>query len=249
MSVDKTCEKVFTAEDVRKEYARIADPARARHLMRFFKTGPGDYGEGDVFLGVTVPESRKIAAKYKSLPFAECVKLIRDDAHELRFCGLIILTSGFKKADEAGRETIIRIYLDNTDKINNWDLVDLTCGILGVWLEHKDRSLLYKLAESVNLWEQRIAIVSTLPLIKRGDFADTLNLAEKLLFHEHDLMRKAVGWMLREVGKKDASALRGFLEQYAAVMPRTALRYAIEKFDPAERKMWMQKKQLTGGQF
>lgn len=247
MSINKTSDKAFTAEDVRKEYARIADPALVKHLMRFFKTGPGDYGEGDVFLGVTVPESRKIAAKYKSLPFDECVKLIRDDVHEIRFCGLIILTSGFKKADSTKREEIIGIYLENTDKINNWDLVDLTCGILGVWLEHKDRSLLYKLAESPNLWEQRIAIVSTLPLIRRGDFADTLNLAEKLLFHEHDLMRKAVGWMLREVGKKDASALRGFLERYAAVMPRTALRYAIEKFSPAERKMWMDKKRVACG--
>lgn len=246
MSINNTSEKVYTAEDVRKEYARIADPALVKHLMRFFKTGPGDYGEGDVFLGVTVPESRKIAAKYKSLPFAECVKLIRDDAHELRFCGLIILTAGFKKADDAKKEKIIRIYLDNTDKINNWDLVDLTCGILGEWLEHKDRSLLYKLAESSNLWEQRMAIVGTLPLIRRGDFADTLKLAEKLLFHEHDLMRKAVGWMLREVGKKDASALRGFLDSYAAVMPRTALRYAIEKFDPAERKMWMEQKNISG---
>ncbi|MCR5662264.1 MAG: DNA alkylation repair protein [bacterium] len=246
MSLDKTAGVVFTAEDVRKEYALIADPARARHLGRFFKTGPGDYGEGDVFLGVTVPESRKIAAKYKTLPIAECVRLIRDDAHEIRFCGLVILTAGFRKADEAGREKIVSVYLANSDKINNWDLVDLTCGILGEWVEHKDRSLLYKLAESENLWEQRMAIVGTLPLIRRGDFADTLKLAEKLLFHEHDLMRKAVGWMLREVGKKDASALRGFLQQYAAVMPRTALRYAIEKFDPAERKMWMEKKNISG---
>lgn len=218
-----------------------ADPRRAEQSRRFFKTSPGQYAEGDVFLGLTAGQVRSAARQGRDLSPVEVEKLLNDPAHEARSCGLLILVGQFQKADEQGRRALIDFYLAHTDRINNWDLVDTSAGILGEWLRDKDRSLLARLGDSSSLWEQRIAVVATLPLIKRGDFADILALAEKLQSHPHDLMHKALGWMLREVGKKDKATLEGFLERRARTLPRTTLRYAIERFPENERKAWLKR--------
>jgi 3-methyladenine DNA glycosylase AlkD len=234
---------LMNAQFILQELQSVADAGKAQFLQRFFKTGKGQYAEGDVFLGITVPLIRDIVKQSPALPLSEIQPLIHSEYHEARLAGLLFLVKQFKKAPESERKKIFDFYLKNARHANNWDLVDVTCrDVIGLYLLDKpDRTALYRLAKSSNLWEQRIAIVSTWTFIKYHQFADTLALSEKLLHHPHDLMHKAVGWMLREVGKKDRDTLRGFLETHHKVMPRTMLRYAIEHFTPEERTHFMQK--------
>jgi Predicted DNA alkylation repair enzyme len=232
------------ASDVKKELQAIANPEKALLLQGFFKTGEGEYGEGDLFLGITVPQQRVIAKTYKELPLAEIERLLYEPYHECRLTALIILVNRFKKTKkEEDRKEIVDMYLRNTAHVNNWDLVDSSaCYILGEYLLDKDRTLIYGLAESESMWEQRIAVLTTFTFIRNDDFADNLLLAEKLLYHKHDLMHKAIGWMLREVGKRNKTVLVDFLMQYSTQMPRTMLRYAIEKFPEVERQYFLKRK-------
>lgn len=218
-------------------------PEKALHLSRFFKTGPGQYGEGDCFLGVVVPENRRISKACLDLPFDDLQEMLNSKWHEVRLSALIILVERFKRKRISleERDEIYHFYLKNACHCNNWDLVDLTCPtIVGRHLlERSDRSVLYQLAKSDNLWEQRISIVSTITFIRSGQFDDTINLVRLLMNHKHDLMHKAIGWMLREIGKKDKQVLNEFLNEYATLLPRTSLRYAIEHHTIEERKYYM----------
>jgi len=226
-----------------KELQSAGTPEKAAFLQRFFKTGTGQYGEGDVFFGVVVPHTRSIARANIRTPLAEVAKLLRSNYHEARLCALLILVERFTKAPEKEREAIFSFYLKNTSRINNWDLVDLTAPkIVGEYLLTKDRVILYHLAESDNLWEQRIAIISTYTFIRKNDFSDTLALSKYFLSHKHDLMHKAVGWMLRETGKRDRTTLTDFLEEFSTRMPRTMLRYAIEHYPEPERQYFLKHK-------
>lgn len=230
---------------VLSELQSIGSSEKAVHLSRFFKTGPGQYGEGDRFLGVMVPYSRAIAKANKAMPLEEVQLLLESPWHEARLCALLILVYRFKerKITEEEREQIYSFYIKNARRCNNWDLVDLSCrDIVGEYLVDKERSILYRLADSENLWEQRIAIVATWAFIRRSDFNDTLALAERLMAHKHDLMHKAVGWMLREVGKKDRETLTNFLEKNATQLPRTTLRYAIEHYPEPQRQYFLKMK-------
>lgn len=231
------------ATEIKKALLALGSPERATHSSYFFKTGEGQYGEGDRFIGCTVPETRKVASLYRATPLSELEKLLADPLHECRLCALVILADQFRKADEATRGEMVDFYLSHTERVNNWDLVDLSCyHIVGEWLKDKeDRSLLYRLAESELLWDQRIAMVSTLAFIRNNDFGDTLRLSELFLTHRHDLMHKATGWMLREVGKRDEQALTGFLDRFHRVMPRTMLRYAIERLTAEQKACYMQR--------
>jgi 3-methyladenine DNA glycosylase AlkD len=225
--VSPTCEQVYLSLQER------AVPAKAAHLQRYFNTGPGGYGEGDLFLGVTVPEQRKIAktlASQISLP--ELSELIQHPYHEMRLTGLLALVYRFEKTSSEGdRQELVDFYLAHLPWINNWDLVDSSCTqILGAFYWQKDKSLFYRLAASSQLWEQRIAMISSLYWIRKRAFTDALALAELLKNHPHDLMHKAVGWMLREVGKRNFDAAHEFLLVHYRTLPRTALRYAIERF-------------------
>ncbi|MDR1091949.1 MAG: DNA alkylation repair protein [Prevotella sp.] len=232
----------MTAEKIQEELEALSTPEKKDFLPYFFKTGEGQYGEGDKFLGVVVPDSRKIAKKYKDIPFREVKALLDSEYHECRLCALLILVERFKKAGEQDRKDIYEFYLSHTHRINNWDLVDLSSQyIVGEYLLDKDRSVLYTLADSELLWDQRIAVLATFPFIRNNDFKDLLALSEKLLHHKHDLMHKAVGWLLREAGKKDKTVLTGFLDRYYKEMPRTTLRYSIEKLTPEERAHYMKK--------
>jgi len=222
---------------LKKDLKEKSNPKKAKILQRFFKTGKGEYGEGDIFLGVMVPEIRAIAKKYPGLDVKDVKDLLDSDIHEHRLTGLLILVGKYEKGD---KEKIFNFYLDNSSRINSWSLVDVTAPrIVGNFLLDKPRDILYSLAESDNLWERRISIISTFSFIRENDFKDTLKIAEKLLQDEHDLMHKAVGWMLREVGKKDIKELENFLKKHYKNMPRTMLRYAIEKFPEEERKKWL----------
>lgn len=233
----------MTAAFVLNELLSMANPEKAAFLQRFFKTGPGQYAEGDVFLGLVVPLTRNIAKANKQTPLSELQLLMESEYHEARLCALLIVAEQFKKATETERKELYEFYLKNARRINNWDLVDVTCPhVVGAYLLDKDRSRLYELAESDNLWEQRIAMVSTISFIRNREYADTLALAERLMTHKHDLMHKAVGWMLREIGKKDRETLTEFLEQYATRLPRTALRYAIEHYPEEQRQYFLKKK-------
>lgn len=254
-------------QDLKKDLQELANPEKAELLQRFFKTGKGHYGEGDVFLGITVPEQRKIAKKYTDLSLKEIQELILSEIHEYRLVSLLILIEKYKKSKD--KKEIFEFYLKNTKKINNWDLVDLSApNIVGDFLLDKDKNILYKLAKYENLWEKRISIVSTFAFIRNNQFDDTLKIAEILLndakkskifgatkskavpMHRqhkdfagnHDLIHKAVGWMLREVGKRDEEKLEEFLKKYYKDMPRTMLRYAIERFDEEKRKKYLKGK-------
>ena len=230
----------MTAQDVEKALKKKENKVKAQLLSRFFKTGKGEYGEGDVFLGITVPEQRLIAKQFMSIPLEEVQKLLQSPMHECRLTALLILAYKYPKADEKEKKTIFNFYIKNTKYINNWDLVDVTCHkIVGAYLYDKDRSIIYKLAKSKNLWEKRIAIISTFYFIREKDFSDSLKIAEMLLSDKHDLIHKAVGWMLREVGKKDEKVLHDFLKIHVNKMPRTALRYAIEKLPDEFRRHYM----------
>ena len=206
-------------------------------LPRFFKTGKGQYGEGDMFLGVTVPNIREVAKEFKVVNFDVIEELIHSPWHEMRMCALLILVNNSKK--EVTKDTF-DFYLSQTKFINNWDLVDLSAPqITGRFLLDKSREILYKLAESDMLWDNRIAIVSTLTFIRNNDLDDTYKLSLKMMHHKHDLMHKAIGWMLREAGKRDTKRLYDFVQEYKGIMPRTMLRYSIEKFDKETRKELM----------
>lgn len=234
----------MTAEFILQELFSVANQEKAGFLQGFFKTGKGQYAEGDIFLGIVVPQVRDIVKNNQGISFPEIQKLLDSEYHEARLAGLLFLVQQFKKAKkEEERKKIFDFYLKNARKANNWDLVDVTCKdvIGGYLLDKGDRDILYKLAESDNLWEQRIAIVSTWMFIKHKDYTETLAISEKLLNHKHDLMHKAVGWMLREVGKKDKETLVDFLKIHYKNMPRTSLRYAIEHFSPEEREHFMRK--------
>ncbi len=218
---------------------KIENNEKAKILCRFFKTGKGEYGEGDIFLGIKVPDQRLIAKKNIDASYHELQNLLNSKIHECRLTALLILVEKFKKEGEK----VFAFYLKNLKNINNWDLVDLSCPkIVGNYLFDKDRSLLYNLAKSNDLWKKRVAIVSTYFFIKQNDFKDTLEISKILLSDKHDLIHKAVGWMLREVGKKDKKILNIFLEKEYYNIHRTTLRYAIEKFEEKERKYFLNKK-------
>ena len=221
----------------------MRDPVRAEHSLRFFKTGPGQYGEGDRFLGLTLPQIRAITREYRELPLEELSRLLDSEWHEERLVALIIATEQFHRGDATARRAIYNWYLARTDRINNWDLVDVSAHkIVGAYLIDRSRAPLRRLARSKLLWDRRIAIIATAAFIREGQFDDTLQIAKMLLGDKHDLMHKAVGWMLREVGKRDVRVLRAFLDQHAATMPRTALRYSIERFPPALRQKYMKRR-------
>ncbi|MDD5152959.1 MAG: DNA alkylation repair protein [Candidatus Pacebacteria bacterium] len=230
----------MTASDVEKELRGIANREKAGLLGRYFKTGVGGYAEGDKFLGIMVPLQRNIAKKYSELPLGEIKKLLASDIHEFRFTALKILVLKYEKASEKDKARIVAFYLKNRKNINNWDLVDTSAPyILGGWLINNDRAVLYELVKSKNIWDRRIAIVSTAFLIRNNDFKDTLSLSKILLNDKHDLIHKAVGWMLREVGKRSEATLVKFLNENCAVMPRTMLRYSIEKFPKTKQKTYL----------
>ncbi len=236
-------------EEIKKALEVYIDEEKREVLPRFFKTGKGEYGEGDKFLGITVPNIRLVAKRYKDASMEVVERLLQSEWHECRMCALLILTERFKKAKEKERQHIFDFYLNHTPYINNWDLVDLSAPqIVGGYLTDKPHDTLYTLAQSPTLWEQRIAIVSTLTFIRNNEFTDTIRLAEHFMAQQgkmHDLMQKATGWMLREMGKRDKSVLLNLLGMYAATMPRTMLRYAIEKFSEEERKRFMESKLKT----
>ena len=229
-----------TLSDVRRRLRKEGDPDDAVFLQRFFKTAPGQYGAGDHFLGIRVPATRRLSREFADLSIGDLETLLHDKWHEARLLALVILVNQYERGDSAERTRIYRTYLANTDRINNWDLVDLSApNIVGAHLETRSRAVLDKLAKSKSLWERRIAIVSTYWFIRRRDFDDTLRISAALLGDSHDLIHKAVGWMLREVGKRDESVLDAFLDKHARSMPRTALRYSIERMSPAKRKRYM----------
>lgn len=218
----------------------LADPAIAAHSQRFFKTGKGEYAQGDQFLGIRVPPLRTLANKFRTMELSEIQRLLDSKFHERRLCALFILIHRFDRANADQRKEIADFYLNNTHNINNWDLVDSSAyKILGKYLLDQDRKILYRLCQSENLWERRIAIITTLQFIKSGQYADTLKLAEMLISDEHDLIHKAAGWMLREVGKRDLAVQRQFLEKHYKRMPRTMLRSAIENLPEVTRRQYL----------
>ncbi|MBP5334915.1 MAG: DNA alkylation repair protein [Bacteroidales bacterium] len=231
-------------ENLKSAIFAAADPAQVPGLSRFFKTGPGEYGFGDKFLGIKVPVTRSIVKRcWQGTSFQELEECIASEYHELRLAALLALVQIFAhaKKDPALQRRCIDFYLSHTDRINNWDLVDLSCyPLLGEWLLDKDRTLLYDFARNgKTIWEQRIGIVSTMTFVRHGQLDDTFAIADILLHHPHDLIQKAVGWLLREAGKRDKAALTAFLESRFRSMPRTALRYAIERFPEAERQAYL----------
>ena len=230
----------MTIQQLEKILQENRNEKQAQILQGFFKTGKGEYGEGDIFLGIKVPEQRKVAKQYAHLSLADTQALLNSKIHDHRMVALMILIDKYKKTDN--KEEIVDIYLKNAKKVNNWDLVDLSAPqILGNYLLDKNKATLHKLAKSKNLWEKRIAIVSTWTFIRNNQLDDTIKISETLLNDKHDLIHKAVGWMLREVGKKNQAVEEKFLKKYHKTMPRTMLRYSIEKFDEKKRKFYMKK--------
>lgn len=227
-------------KDLRRTLRRYRSGKKAKVLHGFFRTGPGEYGEGDIFLGVTVPVLRKLAKQFRDINLNPAVELLKSPIHEERLLALLILILKYRGSDPRGKEKIYRAYLKNTGYINNWDLVDLTAKhIVGDFLRDKDRSVLYKLACSGSLWERRIAILSTFHFIENYQFDDTIGVARLLLSDRHDLIHKAVGWMLREIGKRDMRTEEKFLRENYKAMPRTMLRYAIERFPENKRNSYL----------
>ncbi len=225
---------------LKKELDSLADQEKAQNYQRFFKMEKGEYGEGDIFIGVTVPVQRKMAKKYSNLSIPKIQELIKSKIHEHRLIALFILIDKYKKANEHEKENIFNLYLENTKHINNWDLVDSSAHyIIGDFLFEKDKKVLYELANSKNLWEKRIAIISTFHFIKKEEFEDALAISEILLEDKHDLIHKAVGWMLREIRNRDLETQEKFLKFHYKKMPRTMLRYAIEKFEEEKRKSYL----------
>jgi 3-methyladenine DNA glycosylase AlkD len=230
--------------DAKRDLQKYRDPEKAAFLKRFFKTGKGDYAEGDNFLGIVVPKTREIAKRHQDMALTEAEKLLRSPYHEERLMALFILDHKFVTGTLAEQSKIVKIYLMSAAKyINNWDLVDLSArDILGRYLSDRPRKILYKLARSKNLWEKRIAIIATYHFIRNEDYFDALKISEILLGDKHDLIHKAVGWMLREIGNRDRTVEVKFLDKYATRMPRTMLRYAIEKFPEPLRLKYLNKK-------
>ncbi len=227
---------------IKRDLLQISDPDHAKRLSSLFKTGKGQYGEGDFFLGIPVPKQRRIAKKYLNLGLDDIQELLRSKYHEHRFTALVILVSKYQKAEKLSKNEIFEFLLKNTYSINNWDLVDLAAPrIIGDYLVDRERSILYKLVKSNSLWERRISILATFKFIANNDFEDALKISELLLDDKHDLIHKAVGWALREIGKRDQELEEQFLNKHAAKMPRTMLRYAIEKFDERKRKFYLSK--------
>lgn len=226
---------------LKKELNLLKDRDQANILKRFFKTGKREYGEGDIFLGIKVPVQRIVAKKYTTLPYKDIELLLESNIHEYRLVALIILMGQYKSSDTRGKERIFKLYLKNCKHINNWDLVDISAPlIVGDYLLHKSKKILYNFARSTHLWKKRIAIISTLTFIRNNKFGDTFHLAEILLEDTHDLIHKAVGWMLREVGKRDQKKEEKFLRKYYKHMSRTTLRYAIERFPKKLRRSYLE---------
>jgi 3-methyladenine DNA glycosylase AlkD len=234
----------LTLEQLKSRLEKLSDPAKAKHLQGYFKTGKGEYGEGDIFIGITVPTLRKVAKEFESLDFPELKELLTSKVHEKRAISLIILSNKFhhKKSDAKIKKQIYDFYIKHLQYVNNWDLVDdASRKILGSYLLDKDRTILYKLAKSKNIWERRNSIISTLTFIQNGESKDTIQIGEMLLEDTHDLMHKAVGWMLREMGKRiDVNLLEDFLDKHAAKMPRVMLRYAIERLPEKKKKLYLE---------
>lgn len=227
---------------LQRELQSLTDPKKAEILSRFFKTGKGEYGEGDIFLGITVPKQREIAKKYRHLSRQDIQKLLKSKIHECRLTSLMILRMQYQKAKEEQKKDFFDFYLRNTKYINNWDLIDGSAPeIVGSYLLNKNRSVLYDIAKSSSLWERRVAILATFWFIRNNQFDDTLKIAEILLLDTHDLIHKAVGWMLREIGKRDQEVEETFLRKYYRIMPRVMLRYAIERFDEKKRKYYLER--------
>lgn len=228
------------AQEIQTRLERLGDPEKAQIHQRFFKTGPGEYGAGDVFLGIRVPETRKLAGEYQTLSLPETIKLLQSPLHEARQLALFILVRAYGKGDAALQEQIYHLYLQNTRFINNWDLVDASAEhIVGPWLRRQSKAPLHSLAASELVWERRIAIMATFHYIKKGEFDPTLRIAELLLADKHDLIHKATGWMLREIGKRNLAVEESFLKAHYRQMPRTMLRYAIEKFPEDLRQQYL----------
>jgi 3-methyladenine DNA glycosylase AlkD len=233
----------MSVQEIRARLRKLGDKERAKNSQWFFKTGPGEYGEGDRFLGIKVPELRKLAKNYQAIPLTEVIQILRSPIHEERLLALFILVRAFAKGDERFKETIYHLYLQNTRYINNWDLVDTSAEhIVGAFLKDKSKKPLSDLARSRNLWERRIAIMATFHFLKEGKFTETLKIAGMLLSDKEDLIHKAVGWMLREVGKSHLATEEYFLKKHYKKMPRTMLRYAIERFPEAKRQRYLKGK-------
>ena len=236
--------------ELEKKFNELADPVKAKVYQKFFKTGKGEYGESDVFIGLSVPQQRKLAKEFAELSFSDIEMLLSNKIHEYRLTGFFILVYKFEKADEERKKNIVDFYLKNIDSANNWDLIDCVSDkLLGKYLIDKNKKILYEFAESDSLWKKRIAIISTFEFIKNYKFEDTLKISEILLTDDHDLVHKAVGWMLREIGKKNQNVLENFLKKHYKNMSRTMLRYAIEKFDEEKRKMYLKGKFKTHSAF
>ena len=232
--------QIVKRSSVLQRLESLRDAERAHHHLRFFRTGPGQYGEGDLFLGITVPQIRELEREFRSLSIAELKQLLASKWHEARLLALVIMVRQYERGDAKLRDAIFDVYTRNTKRINNWDLVDASAAqIVGAHLSRGGRSLLTRFARSKLLWERRIAIIATQHFIRKGDLRDTFRIARLLLRDEHDLIHKAAGWMLREAGKRDRDALVAFLEKHAAEMPRTMLRYAIERFPEEKRRMYL----------
>jgi len=230
------------AYDLEARLRQLASPKDAAILARFFKTGPGEYGEGDTFIGVRVPVIRRVVKDFRAMPLAETQALLHSEIHEMRLAAIILLVLQTEKADLPVRRRIYDLYLANTQFVNNWDLVDLSAPqLVGAYLADKSRKPLRGLAKSASLWERRISILATFHFIRHGDFDDTLQIAEALLRDSEDLIHKAVGWMLREVGKRDQGVLEAFLQKHGRAMPRTMLRYAIERFPEKKRQAYLRR--------
>ena len=230
----------MVAEAQKKALRRFASKKKAKELQCFFKTGPGEYGEGDIFVGVTVPNIRKVAKEYSNSVVADLVLLLKSPIHEERLLALLIMVEQFNRGSESERRALFNLYLKHTKNINNWDLVDLSAHrIIGAFLFDKNRQILERFAKSKILWERRIAVLSTFYFIGQGEYAFSLKISKLLLKDEEDLIHKAVGWMLREIGKRDLKAEEDFLKVHYRNMPRTMLRYAIERFPESRRKAYL----------
>lgn len=230
----------MTAAQLEAHLKSLGDPEKAAFHQRFFRTGPGEYGEGDVFLGIEVPELRRLSREHRAIPVGEAKKLLRSKYHEARLLALFMLVLRYEKGDEETRDNIYRFYLRSAKHVNNWDLVDLSAPrIVGAHLLNRPRKPVHDLARSRDLWRKRIAMLATYAFIKEDDFDDALRVAETLVRDEHDLIHKAVGWMLREIGKRDRGVEEAFLAKHYKTMPRTMLRYAIEKFPERTRKRYL----------
>jgi 3-methyladenine DNA glycosylase AlkD len=233
----------MSIDDIRRKLNKLGNKERAQALQRYFKTAPGEYAEGDIFLGIKVPDLRKLAKTYKDIPLPQVRQLLKSSIHEERLFALFVLVQAYARSDAFIKERIYKLYLKHTRFVNNWDLVDTSAGhIVGHFLKNRSKEPLYALAQSPVLWERRIAIVSTSYYIKHHEFTETLKISKMLLSDPEDLIHKAVGWMLREVGKRDLQTEERFLRRYYKKMPRTMLRYAIERFPESKRQRYLKGK-------